>query len=74
MRACNGFEQGARVQELVRVSEGFCAVRAHKISVQCAYAMSSCPCSVLVWNRYGLWAEACGNELVCERVCFCARV
>ena len=70
----NGFEQGARVYELVLVSMGFCAVHVHKSFMQCACATSSCPCSVLVWNQYGSWAGACMNELVCESVCFCARV
>ena len=70
----NGFEQGARVHELVRISVGFCAVHAHKSFMQCACATSSCPCSVFVWNQYGSWAGACLNELVCEGVCFCIRV
>ena len=50
--------------EIVRVSVGFCAVRAHERFVQCASAMSSCPCSVLVWDQCGSWAGACENEVV----------
>ena len=46
----NGFEQGARVHELVRVSVDSYAVHAHESVVQCASAVSSCPCSVLVLN------------------------
>ena len=48
----NRFEQGAHVNELVRASVGFCAVRAPERFVQCASAMSSCPCSVHVWDQY----------------------
>ena len=37
--ACtNEFERGARVDELMRVSVGFCVARAHKGFVQCACA------------------------------------
>ena len=50
--------------EIVRVSVGFCAVRAHERFVQCASVMSSCRCSVLVWNQCGSWAGACENEVV----------
>ena len=73
----NRFEQGARAHELVRVSVGFCAVRAHKSFVQCACTMSSCPRGVLVWNQYSSWVEdvqmswcvrACASVLVCESV------
>ena len=66
----DGFAQGARGHEIVRVSVGFCAVRALKSFVQCARAMSSCPCSVLVWDQYDSWAGACANEVVCESVRF----
>ena len=61
----NIFEQRARVHELVRVSMGFHAVRTHESFVQCASAMSSCPCSVLVWDQYdGSRAGACAHEVV----------
>ena len=66
----NGFEQGTCVHEIVRVSVGFCAVRALKSFVQCASAVSSCPCSVLVWDQYDSWAGACANEVMCESVRF----
>ena len=49
----NGFEQGACVHELVRVSVDFYAVHADQSFVQCASAVSSGPCSVLVWDQYG---------------------
>ena len=55
-----------QVQVIVRESVGFCATRAHERFVQCASAMSSCPCTVLVWDKYGSWAGACENETACS--------
>ena len=61
----NGFKQGARVHELLCVNMDFCAVRAHESFVQCASAMSSRLCNVLIWDQYGSWAGACTNKVVC---------
>ena len=68
-----GLSEG-RAHELVHVSVGFYAVRAHESFVQCASAMSSCPCSVLVGDQYGSWMGACANEVValCSCVEACA--
>ena len=64
--ACeNGFEQGSRVNEIVRVNVGFYAVHAHERFVQCVSTMSLCPCSVLVWDQHGSWAGACESEVMC---------
>ena len=62
-----------QVHVIVRVSVGFSLMRALKHFVQFASAVSSCPCSVLVWDQYGSWAGACDNETTCS-VLVCGNV
>ena len=79
----NGFEQGARVYEVVCVSVGFCAVRTHESLVQCACAMNSCPCRFQCRTstargrehvRMSSCMRVCGFVLVCGSVRRGARV
>ena len=77
--ACaNEFERGARVDEFVRVSVGFCVVRAHKGFVHCACADEARVRAVLSCGtnmargrecvRMSSCGIACASVLVCGSV------